>query len=112
MNWKNLSDAEGLEEIKRKSAHTPQVIFKHSTRCSISSMAKSRLERIAPPKEIDFNFLDLISHRDISAKVADEFNVEHESPQILLIKNGECVYDESHTGISMDEIIEQAGISN
>lgn len=108
MKWKNLSDAEGLEEIKRRSADTPQVIFKHSTRCSISSMAKSRLERTTPPETIDFNFLDLISHRDISAKIAEDFHVEHESPQVLVIKNGECVYDESHTGIDMNEIIEQA----
>ncbi len=108
MNWKPLIDTAGLEEIKQKSAEKPQAIFKHSTRCSISSMAKNRLERGAPAENVDFNFLDLIKHRELSQKIAQDFSVDHESPQILLIKNGECVYDESHTGISMDEIAEQA----
>ena len=108
MNWKNIESETDLAEIKNKSAEKPQVIFKHSTRCSISSMAKSRLERATPALNVDFNYLDLIKHRDISQKIAEDFSVEHESPQILLIKNGECIYDESHTGISMDEIAEQA----
>ena len=108
MNWIPLSDEAGLAEIKAKSVEKPQVIFKHSTRCSISSMAKSRLERADAAGNVDFNFLDLIKHRNLSLKIADDFSVEHESPQILLIKNGECVYDESHTGISMEEIGEQA----
>lgn len=108
MNWKPLIDAAGLEEIKQKSSEKAQAIFKHSTRCSISSMAKNRLERGTPAENVDFNFLDLIKHRDLSQKIAQDFSVNHESPQILLIKNGECIYDESHTGISMDEIAEQA----
>jgi bacillithiol system protein YtxJ len=107
MNWINLNDVTELESIKKKSAEKPQLIFKHSTRCSISSMAKSRLERGNQPDGIDFYYLDLISHRNISQKIADEFAVEHESPQVLLIKDGACVYDESHTGISMDEIVSQ-----
>ena len=97
-----------LAEIKEQSKVKPQLIFKHSTRCSISSVAKSRLERSTPPENVDFYFLDLIKNRDISNKIAEEFSVSHESPQVLLIKNGECVYDESHSGISMDEIEEQA----
>ncbi|MEO5647421.1 MAG: bacillithiol system redox-active protein YtxJ, partial [Chitinophagaceae bacterium] len=90
--------------IKEQSKSTPQVIFKHSTRCSISSMAKSRLERSSEPENMDFHYLDLIAHRSLSTKIADEFNVYHESPQVLVISNGECIYDESHSGISMDMI--------
>ncbi|MDB5202692.1 MAG: hypothetical protein JWQ27_2101 [Ferruginibacter sp.] len=108
MNWITLQGAETLESIKEKSATKPQVIFKHSTRCSISSMAKSRLERSVAPENIDFYYLDLIANRSLSQKIAEEFLVEHESPQVLLIRNGECVYDESHNGISMDELQEQA----
>lgn len=106
MNWIEFTDIAGLEEIKKKSEDIPQVIFKHSTRCSISSMAKSRLERAILPAGIDFNYLDLIAYRNVSAKIADDFNVEHASPQVLVIKNGACVYDESHNAISMDEILE------
>ena len=108
MNWKNLQNENDLAALKEKSIEIPQVIFKHSTRCSISSMAKNRLERAAPAQNVEFNLLDLIKHRELSQKIADDFSVEHESPQIVFIKNGECVYDESHSGISMDEIAEQA----
>ncbi len=109
MNWKAFTDNAGLEAIKKLSTDKPQVIFKHSTRCSISTMAKSRLERAAAPDGVDFNYLDLIAHRDISNRIATDFDVEHASPQILIIKNGACVYDESHNAISMDEIVEVVG---
>lgn len=107
MNWINLTNLQQIEEIKEKSAQKPQVIFKHSTRCSISSMAKSRLDRSEPAQNADFYYLDLIAHRNLSSKVADEFKVHHESPQIIVIINGECTYDESHYGIDMNEIKEQ-----
>jgi bacillithiol system protein YtxJ len=107
MNWISLTNEEQLHQIKVNSNGKPQVIFKHSTRCSISSMAKNRLERSTQPGEVDFYFLDLIKYRTVSNKIAEDFNVYHESPQILLIKNGECIYDESHSGIDMEEIIEQ-----
>ena len=106
MNWIPISDTAGLDRIREKSFSKPQLIFKHSTRCSISSMAKARLERAQAPENIDFYYLDLLNFRNISNEVAESFAVQHESPQVLLIKNGECVYDESHGGISMEEIVE------
>ena len=108
MDWINLTTVSQLSDIKDRSKNKPQVIFKHSTRCSISGVAKSRLERAASPENIDFYFLDLIKNRDISNKIAEEFSVYHESPQVLVIKNGACVYDESHSGINMNDIEEQA----
>lgn len=107
MNWIELANTGQLDVIKEKSILRPQVIFKHSTRCSISSMAKGRLERSQVPQEADFYYLDLISHRNISSKIAEEFKVHHESPQVLVIKNGECIFDESHYGIDMEEIRQQ-----
>jgi bacillithiol system protein YtxJ len=108
MNWILLTSGEQLKEIADRSFKKPQVIFKHSSRCAISSMAKNRLERNFRPMEIDFYFLDLIAHRLLSNNVAETFKVTHESPQVLLIKNNACVYEESHSGISMDEILEQS----
>lgn len=108
MNWIPLKDINDIDKIKQDSIAKAQVIFKHSTRCSISSMAKSRLDRSSIPEDVDFHYLDLIAHKALSAAVAQQFSVHHESPQILVIKNGECVYDESHSGISMDEIEEIA----
>lgn len=107
MNWKDLTQETQLQEIKEQSKIKPQLIFKHSTRCSISAVVKNRLEKGTPPEEVDFYFLDLIRYRAVSNKIAEVFNVFHESPQVLLIKNGECTYDESHSGISLAEIAEQ-----
>lgn len=112
MNWIELADIAQLDKIKEESRTEVVVIFKHSTRCSISAMAKSRLERsydITNP--LKFYCLDLIRYRNISNQVAADFKVHHESPQVLLIKNGECIYEESHNGIDMFEITEQAKVA-
>ncbi len=108
MNWTPLTEESQLDTIIEESKSQPVVIFKHSTRCSISSMAKNRLDREKAPDNMKFYYLDLIAYRPISNKLAEVFHVHHESPQVLLIKNGECTYDESHNGISMNEIAEQA----
>ncbi len=112
MNWTYLTNESNLEDIKARSQITPQVIFKHSIRCNISSMAKSRLERADQPEGISFYLLDLIQFRNLSNQVANEFQVHHESPQILLIKKGECVFTESHSGICMDDIVTEAASLN
>jgi bacillithiol system protein YtxJ len=111
MTWISLQTEEHLNQLKQNSYTKPQVIFKHSTRCSISSVAKNRLERSTQPDEMDFYYLDLIKFRPLSNKISEEFKVYHESPQILVIKNGECVYDESHSGIDMLEIVQQAMVA-
>ncbi|MEO6639501.1 MAG: bacillithiol system redox-active protein YtxJ [Ginsengibacter sp.] len=109
MNWIPLQTDEQVNEIKAKSANKPQVIFKHSIRCSISSMAKSRLDRTEQPQDVDFYYLDIINNRNLSNKIANDFEVQHQSPQVLIINAGQCVYDESHSGIHMDEIASVAG---
>lgn len=108
MNWIALQTEAQLEDIKERSTLRPQLIFKHSTRCSTSALVKGRLEREERPEAIDFYYLDLLNHRPISNKIADTFNVYHESPQVLLIRDRNCVYDESHLGITIDEILSAA----
>lgn len=108
MNWIDLNNEQQLSTIVEQSKTTPVVIFKHSTRCSISSMAKNRLDKITLPSHIPTYYLDLLAYRPISNKIAEDFKVYHESPQILFIVNGECVYDESHNGIIADEILQEA----
>lgn len=107
MNWTALTDISQLATIKEKSHDHPIILFKHSTRCSISSMALSRLERgwddTALPK-VEAYFLDLIAYRDLSNAVANEFGVYHQSPQIMIIRNGEAIYDDSHMGISFSSL--------
>lgn len=108
MNWITLQNEAQLDEIRERSASRPQLIFKHSTRCSASALVKGRLERASQPEAIDFYFLDLIRNRPVSNKIVETFFVEHESPQVLLIRDGECVYDESHMGITMAGIVDRA----
>lgn len=106
MQWIHLTDESQLEQIISKSQFKPQVIFKHSTRCSISSVALQRLQRAQVQADIDFYYLDLIANRKLSNKVADVCKVHHESPQVLLIKEGNCIFDESHLSISIDDILQ------
>lgn len=107
INWNLLTSVEQIEKIKEESQQQPIVIFKHSTSCSISATAKSRLERQwseAGLENVKPYYLDLLSYRPISNQIATSFEVRHESPQLLLIRNGECTSDWSHLGIRLDEI--------
>lgn len=101
MNWNKLTSDAQLDAIKQESEKQPVLIFKHSTTCSISAMALSRMERNWNEQiGVKPYYLDLLANRPISAKIESDFGVEHESPQVLLIRNGACVYDASHMGIS------------
>jgi bacillithiol system protein YtxJ len=105
INWNDLSDISGIDKIINESKEHPVVIFKHSTRCSISSMAKTRLESNwdFTDEELPIYYLDLIANREVSNAVASAFNVEHASPQVLLIKNGKSVFNTSHNDIRSDQ---------
>jgi bacillithiol system protein YtxJ len=105
MNWTALNSADQLNDIKNQAGYS--IIFKHSTRCSISMMAKRRFELDWDqlPENLPLYFLDLIKHRDISGRIAEDFHVHHESPQLLLIKDGECILDQSHGAISVEEAL-------
>ena len=107
MDWIQLTNEAQLQEIKQMSYNTPVVLFKHSTTCSISAMAKSRLDRATAIENVPFYYIDLLRFRPLSNAIAELFGVRHESPQILLIKNGECIYDDSHNGINMEDIGEE-----
>lgn len=108
MNWKNLSSLEDLESALAQSKQQPIAIFKHSTRCSISSTAKNRLERgwKFNDEQITAYFLDLIAHRNISNNIAEQLGVEHQSPQLIVVKDGKAVYDASHMTIYVDDVLE------
>lgn len=108
MNWIPLETASQLAEIKSRSYQKDQLIFKHSTRCSTSSLALARLDRQDQADLLDSYLLDLLRYRSLSDLITDEFHVHHESPQVLLIRDAECIYDESHIGINMSEIVDQS----
>ncbi len=108
-NWVDLTEMSQLDKIKEESNEIPALIFKHSTRCSISLMAKNRLDShwSLPEDQMKIYYLDLLNHRDISNQIAQDFNVFHESPQVLLIKNGKCIYSATHSAINERDIEKQ-----
>lgn len=112
MNWIPLENIEKLQEIKNAPGYS--ILFKHSTRCSISLMAKKKFEFEwdSLPEETPVYYLDLLQNRNISNTVAEIFKVHHESPQLLLIKDGECVYESSHGEISAEETAEQMTVNS
>ena len=98
--WNDLTDVAQLDEVVATSATQTCVIFKHSTRCIVSRTALKQFEmEYVVNENLKLYFLDLLSHRDISNTIAERFGVEHQSPQILVIKNGEVVYHTSHSAI-------------
>ena len=111
INWERLTEASQLEQIVEESKERPVLIYKHSTRCGISGMALDRLERSwdESGEAIKPYYLDLLAYRDISNLVAETFKVYHQSPQVILIKDGQVVYDDSHMGISFSAITSAAG---
>lgn len=106
MKWNNITSVEELNKAIELSNDKPVVLYKHSTRCSISSMALNRLERAwTNTEDIQPFFLDLIAHRDLSQKIAEELNIVHESPQLILVKKGKAVYNASHMDISFRDLV-------
>ena len=107
MTWNELKESRQLQDLVLESHEIPVLIFKHSTSCSISRAALGRLERSwneNEMKDVKPYFLDLLSYRTISKSIADQFLVEHESPQILLIRNGKSVYNRSHFDIDYKNV--------
>lgn len=104
--WKHLEQVALLDAITEQSFSKPQVLFKHSTRCSISTMAMNRLLRLEDAfyQQADFYYLDLIAHRDVSAAIAERYHVHHESPQVIILKQGDATYDASHMEILVAEL--------
>ncbi|MGL1888521.1 MAG: bacillithiol system redox-active protein YtxJ [Reichenbachiella sp.] len=108
MNWNELTSIEQLKSLIEGSNQKPVMIFKHSTRCSISSMALNRVERSWNDEEttaFDVYYLDLIAHREVSSAIAEILGIMHQSPQVVVIADGKAIYDNSHMGISYKEIL-------
>lgn len=104
--WKNIATEEDLENAVTESATKKVAIFKHSTSCFISKTVLKNFEKEVANSENDvsYYFLDLIAHRNISNKIADQFGVTHQSPQLIVLEKGKAVKDASHQSISVDII--------
>jgi bacillithiol system protein YtxJ len=104
LQWKPLDSEEVRSKLRTESFSRPVLVFKHSTRCSVSVMAKSRMDSDKQWPDLSYYYLDVLSFRAISNALAEEYHVHHESPQVLLIHQGSCAYDESHIAIQPKEI--------
>jgi len=111
INWKELESEAQLTEFLELSKSKPIAIFKHSTRCSLSSMVKSRLERgwNINDNDLDMYYLDLLNNRNVSNKIASIFNVEHQSPQLIVLHQGKVLYHASHGEIDAGTLKESIG---
>lgn len=103
MHWTILETEGQLTDIL--ASNNPCLIFKHSTRCPVSSMAKRNitLDADAIPSDVPVYYLDLIKYRDISNEIARIWGVRHESPQVLLVQGKVCLYHASHSDIDIAE---------
>ena len=105
VNWIALESMSQLDEIVTLSNEKKVLIFKHSTRCSVSRMVLKEFENTFTLEEtLTPYFLDLLEHRDISNEIASRFEVQHQSPQILVIKGGKAVYSASHESIDAESL--------
>jgi bacillithiol system protein YtxJ len=111
MNWNELTDLAQLEQIDQESKSSKILVLKHSTRCSISNTALNRLERNWKNEDAGIvkpYYLDLLSYRAISNAIAERYNIEHQSPQVLVISNGKCIFSQTHSEIHLGEILSSA----
>jgi len=111
IDWKLLKDIDQLDALEKESFDIPVVIFKHSISCGLSAMARYQLERDwdFPDGDLSFYYLDLINYRAISNEIADRFGVNHQSPQIIILKDGKAVYNTSHHKISIQDLKQALG---
>ena len=112
MKWKELYNKKQLEDIIEESKTRPVFIFKHSTRCSVSSMALNRLERewnLSQAEDVNTYLLSVIESRALSQEIESTFGVRHESPQALVISKGDCIFHNSHIAIKFNSIKDVLG---
>ena len=109
INWEPLTANRQVGDIVSQSHDQPVMIFKHSTRCGVSFSALDTLVNEWNPDKVqnlETYMLDVLSHRDYAREVGKHFGIPHQSPQLLIIKEGECVYEQSHFGINFGEVEE------
>lgn len=111
IGWNDLTELKQLDDLAAASFKKPVLIFKHSTRCGVSRMVLKNFEKHYALNDDDISpwFLDLLAYRDVSNEIASRFGVVHQSPQLILISRGECIYTASHSDIDANDIQEKIG---
>jgi bacillithiol system protein YtxJ len=105
LQWNYLETMEDLDAAEAVSKEKWVVLFKHSTRCSVSRYVLKQFENtFTGSDDVELYFLDLIEYRLISNEIASRFNVIHQSPQMIVLKNGVAIYNASHESIDANSI--------
>lgn len=109
--WNTISGKENLNVLLKRSEDHPQVIYKHSNRCSVSYLTREDLEKSMDllSNHADMHLLNVIEQRDLSNYVAEKFNIRHESPQVLLLKDGRVTWSASHWNIKGKDLLSNLG---
>ncbi|MGC4039577.1 MAG: bacillithiol system redox-active protein YtxJ [Flavobacterium sp.] len=104
--WNYIEEMSDLDRIEETSYEKPVAIFKHSTTCGISRMAWNLFSKDfnIPNEKMELHYLDLLAHRSVSNEVASRFGVTHQSPQVIVIKDGKAIYSESHESIDAHQL--------
>ena len=107
MDWHLLTASSTLEEAISLSYTQPVLLFKHSYRCSISAVVFSRMQREwkAPPTQIAAYLVDVVKERNLAREIADRLGIRHESPQALILRNGNCTYQSSHMAVTVGDLM-------
>ena len=106
--WKTIKSEEDLEKAIKESYENKVAIFKHSTSCFISKTVLKNFEKEienSGEQNVSFYFLDLLAFRPISNKIAEDFGIRHESPQLIVFENGEPINNASHQDISLSQVL-------
>lgn len=106
--WKTIKSEEDLEKAIKESYENRVAIFKHSTSCFISKTVLKNFEKKienSDEQNVSFYFLDLLAFRPISNKIAEDFGIRHESPQLIVFENGEPINNASHQDISLSQVL-------
>ncbi|SMO59711.1 bacillithiol system redox-active protein YtxJ [Melghirimyces algeriensis] len=107
--WKEITTLEEWDQALLRSKDEPVLIIKHSTRCPVSADAWKEYQEFVQenaPKSASYMMVKVIESRDVSNKIAEDLDIQHKSPQAILIKDGRAVWNDSHWHITKSSLSE------
>jgi bacillithiol system protein YtxJ len=95
-----ISDRDDLDTLLDDSKLRPVVVFKHSNACPLSAAAYREMEKF----EGDVSLVVVQTAREVSRELASITGIRHESPQVLVLRDGKAVWNASHYQIKADTV--------
>ena len=101
MGFARITDTSSFQNLIERSNQVPVVIFKHSLTCPISASAYDQMSEC----EGDIALVEVQRARELSNEIEDRLNVPHESPQVIVLRNGQVAWNASHFKITTDAVM-------